>query len=204
MKKVSILLILILTMIACSKPKTRSMFDIRLESLKDSIRIDTLFGNLHFGMTEREVYGDGLEYYADGVYYFISTPEISTIPFFVKPKYFNDSLYSIEFSSYKYGYKLDDAVKIYTLKYGNPDTIVVDEDKHATMYDAYWFNGNLEINVHRLKTSYTDVLRIEYEDISKDIFDISLINLDNYEKVFTKQYYDSIYLPREKSKLDGI
>lgn len=175
------------------------------ESLATGIRSDTIFGDLRFGMSEHEVY-KGLNIYT-GDYYRFDEPEIKNYKFNVRLNFYNDSLYRISFVAYSFMignsnlFNANPVVDVYKLKYNAPDTIILDN----TSKDWYWFKGNKSINIRYSENIDFNYLSINYEDLSRNIFDRGLIRSEkDIFNVWTQDYYNNVYLPKKKKNLSGI
>lgn len=200
MKKVLLLAAIIMVTIYSCNSNHKTISDLEKQSLNTKIHIDTIFGKLKFGLTENDIYKLGFK---KGNKYNFSIDVISSYDFMVTPSYYNDSLYRIEFRLMDAtpGYDYDKILNVYNLKYGKPDTIYHDGDH----YYSYWMNGNLEIITDNWATKSLNHIVIEYVNLSKDMFGKDIIlDSDSGFDCWTKDYYNRVYLPNKKKKLNGI
>lgn len=172
------------------------------ESLSTGVRIDTVIDGIVFG-TLRDSF-----FIKDKKDYRFDLEELNNYSFIVYPKFYNDSLYELDFTALEVKnmflskLSLDPIVNLFTIKYNKPDTVYTDEF-HGVNYHNIWFKGNLMIEVkYREKGS----LSISYRDLSRDIYKNGIISPqgDLSGDVYTKEYYENIYLPRKKSEIKGI
>lgn len=192
---------------ACTENK-KSVWDMAVESYNTGIKVDTVIPNVVFGMAKSQLYDAIIDNISIGKYNF-NVENLYKYKFDVGDCYFNDSLYKIRFTSLSKSYSeysdFKPISKAYELKYGLPDTIIRDNKK----VESYWFNGNLQISVSFSESEYSNHLSIEYNDLSKSLFayrDSIVREFDNYGNIhcWTRDYYDNIYLPNERKKLNGI
>ena len=202
MKKVLFVLSVIACLVSCSR-RELSVYDLQQKSLNSGKHIDTIFNDLVFNCSDSMVYRClGINI---GDKYTFPIKELEPYTFDVTPHFFNDSLYEIDFNLPDQYYRFSDIENVYKLKYGDPDTIIKSNVVKTNCVESYWFNSNLQIKVSSRESELFNSVSILYTDLSRKTIGPEIVSDDiNYFNLWTKKYYDTVYLPKKKKNLKGI
>ena len=201
MKKFVLLLLLTMFFVSCgNKEQSNSerYSQLKEESLQSGIVVDTILNGVHFGMVREELAQKGI--IEDNGYYFDVT-ELSDIKFTSHPKFLNDSLYELQFYLHNNSHKYKDIISLFELKYGENKKLQTYKKEGENTYNcSYWFIGNLEIKTsHHDNGRYSSIF-ISYTDNRREILR-AIFDKDDYDNLYTKEYYDSIVVPRKEIEL---
>lgn len=179
--------------------KNLTIEELEDKSLSSGVRVDTIFGNVRFGINEDELL-ESLDIYSIESYFNFDVESFNFIDWNVNPRYFNDSLFVLSFINTQFGTYFENIIETYTIKYDQPDTVI--RDRKNQKY--YWFKGNLKIEVYLSNYDAFDLIGISYSDVSKKWLGIKNGFIDENNNFWTNEKYYKIYIEKKKSKLKGI